>query len=215
MHTRSSRRNRALALVRTHLARKGSAYFILFFVLAATGLAGFWASVVLRWAGLESMAVRYPVCVALAYLVFLFQLFLFVLTQRSRHHSAGATGAGTAVESEMAVEVVDIGVNVVDASLPSDALSHLAPGAAASASSGNEGSGWFGKWSGGSGGGDDAGAILILLVIVVVVVVALVAGVVALFECRCCWPRFSSMACYWREWPGGCATPPRAIGCSA
>jgi hypothetical protein len=176
MHPRPPRRQRALALVRAQLARKGSPYFILFIVLAATGLAGFWSSVVLRWAGLNSMAVRYPLCVALAYLAFLFQLFLYVLFHR-RRHPASATLDGTANVTQT-IDVVD--ADVVEVTAAAEAVPDLAPAAAAGSS--KEGGGWLDKLGGGGGGGDDAGAILVLLVIVVLVVVALAAGFVVLIE---------------------------------
>jgi hypothetical protein len=169
------RRNRALKLVRAQLDRKGGPYFLLFIVLAATGLAGFLASVVLRWAGLHSMAVRYPVCVALAYLVFLFQLFLCVLYHRT-HGAAGrvvrAAGADDVVDAAFyTAEVTDV--------LP-DGGPAVAAAPAASSGSSAKGSGWLDGLGG--GGGDDGAAVLVVIVIVALVVAALVGSLVVLFE---------------------------------
>jgi hypothetical protein len=179
MQIRPPRRQRALALVRAQLARKGSPYFVLFIVLAATGVAGFWASVVLRWAGLHSMAIRYPLCVAVAYFVFLFLLFLYVWFHRKRRHVS--IPAGGIDNVDMAVDVVDAGT---DLAVAVDATADFVPGTAAAVNSSNKGGGWLGKL-GGDGGGDgggDAGAIIVLLVIVLLVGAAMAAGVVVLVE---------------------------------
>jgi len=53
------------------------------FVTVAT-LAGFLASVLLRWGGVQDMAIRYPLAVAGAYSAFLGALSLFVAAHRSR-----------------------------------------------------------------------------------------------------------------------------------
>jgi hypothetical protein len=61
--------------------------------LAATGLTGFLASVLLHAAGLSSMAIRYPLAVGIAYLAFLSLLSLFISYHRSRR-SQDPAGAG-------------------------------------------------------------------------------------------------------------------------
>src|SRR5262245_31958437 len=173
------RRNRALKLVRAHLDRKGGPYFLLFIVLAATGLSGFLASVVLRRAGLHSMSVRYPVCVALAYLVFLFQLFLYVL----HHRTHGA--AGRALQAAANEDVVDAAFYAADVadSLPGGGPASVEAPAAPSGSS-SEGSGWLDGLGGGGGGGGDnpVAAVIVVIVIIVLVVSALVGSLVVLAE---------------------------------
>jgi hypothetical protein len=182
----ATRRHRALVLVRRLLQRKGSPYFVLFLVLAATGLAGFLASVMLLWAGLKSPGIRYPVCVALAYLVFLFQLYLYVLFHRRKVHAR--VDLVNSIEVDDALETAaDVSDDVASLTASVDAP-YPVPAATTSADSApGEGSSWLGKvFDGGGrggGGGDDGGAaIVVLIVIVVVVVVALVASLLVLLE---------------------------------
>jgi hypothetical protein len=169
MKSPATRRARALALVRAQLTHKGSPFLVLFLVLTVTGLTGFLASVLLRWAGLSSMGVRYPVCVALAYLAFLFQLFLYVLYHRHRVRVADR-GAAAEAAGDVAIDVVDVGVDVADA--PAVAV--------VSAGSKSEGKGWLD--SAGGGGDDGAAVVVVVIVMVVLVVVGLVASIVVLVE---------------------------------
>jgi hypothetical protein len=53
----------------------------MFLIVSVTGLAGFFASVVLLQLGFEQMAQRYPLAVGIAYLVFLFQLWIWIHTR--------------------------------------------------------------------------------------------------------------------------------------
>lgn len=167
-----SRRERALQLVRRQLGRSSSPYLLLLLVLTATGLSGFLASVLLRYAGLNSMALRYPVCVALAYLVFLFQLFLYVLYHRRRMPSPSQTSSSTAEAAELALEVAEERVEA----------SPLLPfSLAQSNAEGKPGLDLL-KGEGEGASSDDVGAILVLIVLVVLVLVAVVTSFMVLVE---------------------------------
>jgi len=62
--------------------------------LAVTGLAGFLTSALLHAAGLSSMAIRYPVAVGVAYLVFLLLLSSFVAYHRARRRQGPVGSCG-------------------------------------------------------------------------------------------------------------------------
>jgi hypothetical protein len=79
-----SERQRLVDKVRNHLLRRGLPRFEMTVIVAGTGLAGFAASVVLLDAGISSMAMRYPLSVAIAYVVFLGLLRLWVEYHRRR-----------------------------------------------------------------------------------------------------------------------------------
>lgn len=173
MRPRGLRRNRAVQLVRAQLARRGGSYFLLLLILSATGLAGFLASVGLRWAGLASMAVRYPVCVALAYLVFLFQIYLVVLFHR-RHHGRAGGPSDAGDQTLDSIDVVDAGTDVAVFSLSGDGSTPVA--------SGEKGSSWLDGLGGDAGGDDGFAAVLVVIVIVALVVAAVVAALLVLVE---------------------------------
>lgn len=63
-------RKHAVAAEARHLERHGSPRLQMALIVAATGGIGFLASVLLLRAGIESMALRYPLCVAIAYVAF-------------------------------------------------------------------------------------------------------------------------------------------------
>jgi hypothetical protein len=67
------------------LLRHGYPRLEMAFLVLVTGLAGFIASYVLLRAGIDSMALRYPLAVGCAFLAFLFQLWLW-LRLRHRWH---------------------------------------------------------------------------------------------------------------------------------
>lgn len=79
-----SERQRLVDKVRNHLLRRGLPRFEMTVIVAGTGLAGFAASVYLLDAGISSMAIRYPLSVAIAYVVFLGLLRLWVEYHRRR-----------------------------------------------------------------------------------------------------------------------------------
>jgi hypothetical protein len=92
------------------LLRHGLPRFQMFVLLALTGATGFLASFLLLKSGVESMTLRYPVAVVLAYGVFLLLLRLWLKMQRG--------GWGEAVDFGMnALESVD-GFAVSDAPHP-------------------------------------------------------------------------------------------------
>jgi hypothetical protein len=73
------------------------------FIAALTGASGLLASYLLRWAGLSSMGVRYPLAVAIAYGAFLF--FLWCWLRWGDPHPDDAETAGDTVD--LALEIAD------------------------------------------------------------------------------------------------------------
>lgn len=66
--------------LRSQLELEGWPRIQMFFIVTITGGAGFLAAYSLLSAGVTSMAIRYPVALAIAYLVFLFLLWLWLRT---------------------------------------------------------------------------------------------------------------------------------------
>jgi hypothetical protein len=138
--------------------------------LAATGLAGFLASVLLHAAGLSSMGLRYPLAVGIAYGVFLVLLSLFVAYHRS---SRKQVAPGSSGELDIEVDSLDLASDSFDS--PATAVaSSLAADASGSAQGSGSGGGSF------SLGGNDGDG-LIVLVVVVLVLVAVGSAVFATF----------------------------------
>ena len=79
-----------------HLLQHGWPRFQMLLLVVLTGAAGFLASYILLHFGMESMASRYPVAVAIAYVVFLLLLRLWLAVQRSGWESV--LDAGDLVE---------------------------------------------------------------------------------------------------------------------
>jgi hypothetical protein len=69
--------------LRSELERTGFPRLKMLLIVSITGIAGLLASYELLHAGIRSMALRYPLAVALAYLVFLFLLWLWLRTEAS------------------------------------------------------------------------------------------------------------------------------------
>lgn len=80
--TPESIRRKEIERQRSRLESLGSPRLQMLLIVALTGLGGFLASFVLLHLGLQSMAVRYPLAVGVAYLVFLFLLWLWLRTTR-------------------------------------------------------------------------------------------------------------------------------------
>jgi hypothetical protein len=136
--------------------------------LLATGLAGFLSSALLRAAGLSSMAIRYPVAVGVAYLVFLLLLALFVSYHRSRRQQSPAGPSGC--DDAYVYYFPDV--------QPAAANSPQPTGSSSSAP---------GKGSGGSrldlGGGNGEGLVVLVVILILVAIgSALLASVFVLLE---------------------------------
>jgi hypothetical protein len=132
--------------------------------LAATGLAGFLASVLLRAVGLSSMGLRYPLAVGVAYVVFLVLLSLFVSYHRSRRKQVAAGPSG---DLDIDVDSLDLAPDSSDA----PATVGTSSLAAADASGSPAGGGSF-KLDGDADG-------LIVVVVVVLILVAIGSAVFA------------------------------------
>ena len=76
-------RERALRYLTANVERRGQSRILMLNFTAVAALAGFLASMWLHAAGIDSMAIRYPLSVGIAYLVFLLELSFFV-----SHHRA-------------------------------------------------------------------------------------------------------------------------------
>ena len=76
-------RGEAIDRVRRHLARHGFPRLQIALIVALTGGFGLLSSFCLLHAGLGSMALRYPLALGLAYLFFLFLVWLWLRTQAS------------------------------------------------------------------------------------------------------------------------------------
>jgi hypothetical protein len=97
------------------LLRHGYPRLEMAFLVLLTGLAGLIASFVMLRAGIDSMALRYPLAVGCAFLAFLFQLWLWL---RLRHHwhrdlveivtqlPGGGSGGGSGGAGEAAAKTV-------------------------------------------------------------------------------------------------------------
>lgn len=72
------RRTRELAKIRRHLERFSSPRLQMMLIVGVAASAGFLASFALLVAGVESMALRYPLALLAAYAVFLFELSLWL-----------------------------------------------------------------------------------------------------------------------------------------
>jgi hypothetical protein len=162
----STPRVRAVQRVKNYLQRHGSPRMQMVFFLTLTGLAGFVCSVLLHAAGLWQMAIRYPISVAFAYLVFLFLLYLWLRSFSLRHRQA--PGQAGYVYTDPGPYY--LGPDPVPSSRP--AAAQPAPQPAR-----GKGSGW-----GGDLGGDGDAAFLVIVLIVIAVGAALVASVFILVE---------------------------------
>lgn len=159
-------RTRAIQRLTSLLLRRGSPRFQMMLFLLVTGLTGFLCSVLLHAAGLKSMAIRYPLAIGLAYLVFLFLLSLFVAYHRSRRRpNADEPPACDGPDGGY----VDVGSTLP---IPSDGDSSSAASA--------KGNGW-GNLDLGGGDGDGA-AVVVVVLIVVALGSALVASLFVLIE---------------------------------
>jgi hypothetical protein len=176
MHDPSPRRERVVQRLMSALERKGQPRLLMFTILAVTGLAGFFASVLLHAAGMTSMWARYPVAVGIAYLVFLILLGLWLASHRHRRTAPGADPAAP-----------DYGPwwwwwwysdpGPVSTSAPSPAPAPPAPAASTGGGGSSSGSG-RGGLSDLNGG--DAVLLLVLVLIVVALVTAALAAIYAL-----------------------------------
>ncbi|HYC42242.1 MAG TPA: hypothetical protein VEB70_04560 [Noviherbaspirillum sp.] len=73
-------RQQQVSRMRLRIERESFPRLQMFFLVSLTGAAGFLASFSLLAAGMASMSTRYPVAVGIAYLVFLFLLWLWLRT---------------------------------------------------------------------------------------------------------------------------------------
>ncbi len=122
-------------IARRILERRGTARLQMSLMVCATGLSGFLSSVLMLELGLEQMAVRYGLAVLIAYLVFLFLVWLWVLHNR-RTLDAGVVLDGLDV-LEPIVDLVPGGggsAESVGPSLPAEAPFSDAPTTASSPS---------------------------------------------------------------------------------
>lgn len=81
MATDDPRREQLIHKVKSRLLRHGLPRFQMFILVALTGAAGFLSAYALLRLGLESMALRYPIAVAIAYGVFLLLLRVWLAIQ--------------------------------------------------------------------------------------------------------------------------------------
>lgn len=79
MHSKNLRQQQ-VSRMRLRIERDSYPRLQMFFLVLLTGGAGFLASYALLEAGMDTMAMRYPVAVGIAYLVFLFLLWLWLRT---------------------------------------------------------------------------------------------------------------------------------------
>jgi hypothetical protein len=75
-------RRRAVERLADHLERWSGPRFLMFWIVVATGIAGFFASVGLLRIGIVWMSVRYALAIVVAYAIFLFLIWLWVLHRR-------------------------------------------------------------------------------------------------------------------------------------
>jgi len=84
MRARTVERARAVERLRVRLLQRRLPRVQMSLIVVLTGLAGFIFSFVLREAGVDSMALRYPLAATLAYAVFLLQLRVWLALVRKR-----------------------------------------------------------------------------------------------------------------------------------
>jgi hypothetical protein len=77
-------RSRAIERLKRHLVRTGMPRIQMAIIVLATGAVGFLCSVILLHLGVNRMAIRYPLAVGLAYLVFFVLLRVWLSYQRAR-----------------------------------------------------------------------------------------------------------------------------------
>ncbi|WMJ69680.1 hypothetical protein [Stenotrophomonas sp. 24(2023)] len=87
-------RGEQMTRTRSYLRRYGWPRLRMTVVVVLTGAAGFLSSHLLRLAGLDSMMLRYPLAVLLAYLVFLLLMWLWVRLQGQAAELLGGDGSG-------------------------------------------------------------------------------------------------------------------------
>ena len=91
MEMPSERRERQIGRMKSLLLSRGHPYLLMTIFLAITGLTGFLASVMMHMGGLNSMGLRYPLAVGVAYLVFLLCLGLWLLAHQKARGSRPPT----------------------------------------------------------------------------------------------------------------------------
>jgi hypothetical protein len=155
MATDDPRREQLIQKVKSRLLRHGLPRFQMFILVALTGAAGFLSAYALLRLGLESMALRYPIAVAIAYGVFLLLLRVWLAIQER--------GWGVLTDTADGLDLVEL---VPHGSGGGDA-SHFAGDSMPEPSDG-EGS-WFDFIS----LDFDEGGILLLITILILVVTAL------------------------------------------
>jgi hypothetical protein len=164
--------------MRRYLDREGSPYLLMFFFLAATGLIGFLASVLLRRLGLDLMAVRYPLAVGVAYLAFLGLVGLWLSYRRGRRRGEATSSSWSGSSDLPAVILYDGPDAAVDMTNVASAVVNSQPSPSAT-----------GKALGGielpdlgDSDGDGLAFVIVAILIVVAVVAALVASLAVLME---------------------------------
>ncbi len=85
------------------------------FIAALTGASGLLASYLLRIGGMSSMALRYPLAVAVGYLAFLFFLWVWL-----------RWGDGDPSRAEETVDATDLGIEIARGGDSADTVSHAA-----------------------------------------------------------------------------------------
>ncbi len=152
----NSARERAIRYVEAHLLRRGWSKILMLNFTVVAALMGFLASIWLHAVGMDSMAIRYPLSVGIAYMVFLLELSFFV-----SHHRANRK---TFVDDSILWHFTDLsGVQQV---VPTGGGGRGSPATLAEKTDGG---------TGGGGGGFDAGGIngdgivVVLLILVAIV----------------------------------------------
>jgi hypothetical protein len=138
-------------------------------LLTLTGLAGFVASGLLRRAGVGAMGLRYPVCVGIAYLVFLLLLALWLGNHRRRRRWAESFAGPSPA--------------VCDPFYYDPWPGPIVPGSGGSQRASTSGGGV--KLGGGKGGGLDGDGLAVVLVVILILIAlgaALVASVWVIVE---------------------------------
>jgi hypothetical protein len=95
-------RKRVVERVADHLERGSGPRLLMFGIVFATAIAGFFASVGLLRIGIVSMWLRYALSIVLAYAVFLFQIWLWVLHRRGVKVDAELDAVPDQVDPELA-----------------------------------------------------------------------------------------------------------------
>jgi hypothetical protein len=99
-HHRTATRSELVSAIRERLSRISLPRFQMLIIVMVTGLSGFLASVVLLHWQLRAMWLRYGLCVALAYLIFLLLLRLWI-----HHRSRFAPDVGDILDGPDTVDV--------------------------------------------------------------------------------------------------------------